>query len=205
MDKPVDLIYLSIMFQENARYQPGATAGALAVHSIWHVKADVTYDVAVGPWHWKRLTVVRTLAGAGELTPVRGEPYAVPADSLVLFVGTQLRRYRCPGRHWHFWWLEVDTAQPPALPLHEVLDLPGAAAADVPLLTLAFTALRKDQPAQVNVAAAAVSLLLHQCKRPGTARCARRRARTPWIGWSTSCTSTWRAASASRPWRGPRT
>ena len=149
------------MRQDNARNPRDATVQALSLHSIWHVDADPTYDVTVGPWHWRRLIAIRTLAGGGELTFGHDAPVTTAAKSLVLTSGTWLRRYRCCGRHWHFWWLELDVPEPVALPVNQVLAIP-AVAAEKRLFRLAFAALRQEKPARAGVAAAASQLLLHQ-------------------------------------------
>lgn len=175
-----------MMHQDNSRNEHGAAVRSLAVYSIWHVEADASYDVPVGPWHWKRLIIIRTLAGEGELTLARGGVVRVPAGSLVLVVGSGLKRYRCLGAQWEFWWLEVDVLEPPALPLNAVLALPAvsvwpvadrrapaqAAGAELSLLELAMNSLRRESPAQEAVAAAAVQLLLHhwQAQWAGTLR-----------------------------------
>jgi AraC-like DNA-binding protein len=148
------------MRQDNAQNSHDATVQALTVHSIWHVDADASYDVTVGPWHWRRLVAIRTLAGEGELRFSHDVTVTAAAKSLVLTSGAELRRYRCPGPRWHFWWLELDVPVPVALPVQQVLAIP-AVAAEKRLLRLAFAALRQDPPARANVAAAASQLLMH--------------------------------------------
>ncbi len=148
------------MRQDNAQHVPNATVPALAVHSIWHVDADASYDVTVGPWHWRRLVAIRTLAGEGELTFAHDVTVTAAAKSLVLISGPGLQRYRCPGPRWHFWWLELDVPVPVALPIQQVLAMPTVTA-EKRLLRLAFAALRQDKPTRANVAAAASQLLVH--------------------------------------------
>lgn len=160
------------MQQDNSRNANGAGVRSLALYSIWHVDADASYDVTVSPWTWKRLVALRTLAGEGELTFVRGATVTrLPPGSVILFVGSQLQRYRCPGRRWHFWWFELDALEPPAMPLGEVLAV-APEAGDERLFTEAFSALRRETPAQLGVAAAVVQLLLHrwQARWAGTVR-----------------------------------
>ena len=161
MEKSIFFIYVSIiMQQDNAQNTAGATVPAFTVRSIWHVDADASYDVTVGAWHWRRQTVIRTLAGEGELTYDGGTVRAA-AFTLVLTSAVTLRRYRCLGRRWHFWWLELELPVAPALPADQVVAVP-AVAGEEELLGLAFAALRQERPERAAVAAAAGQLLLQQ-------------------------------------------
>lgn len=165
------------MRQDNAQNPRDATVQALSVHSIWHVDADASYDVTTGPCHWRRLIAIRTLAGEGGLTFGPDVTVTAAAKSLVLTSGTGLRRYRCLGRRWHFWWLELDVPTPVALPVNQVLAIP-AVAAEKRLLRLAFAALRQENPARAGVAAAASQLLwqLWQAQWDGAQHASRQQA-----------------------------
>jgi AraC-like DNA-binding protein len=135
--------------------------GGLCLRTIWHVRADSSYDVRRGGAGPPGLVAIRTLAGAG--TVAHGERGAVevgPGSLLIAENGT-ITRYLCAGRQWHFWWFEFTMAGPvffvPGIPV-ACAPVPHEAAA----LSEIFRNLRRPAPARRRLASAGFAHLAHR-------------------------------------------
>jgi len=101
----------------------------VALRYVLVVDADISYDIPVeGAWRHsfsKRagggtaLVAIRSIAGKGRVSLDKGDVFELGKDALVVVEGERLRRYRCTGVSWKFWWFEFFIHGPLHLPLHE--------------------------------------------------------------------------------------
>jgi AraC-like DNA-binding protein len=139
------------------------------------VDADDTYDVLRGRGRGGRLIAARTLAGRGEmLFSESDEPVVVARGSLIVFPHERVRRYRCVGGRWHFWWWEFVPSSAVPCPFAAAMQVP-VRTRDVPLMEETFAALRRNDSLERSFAASAFSSLL--CR--WLAEWPERRARSP--------------------------
>jgi len=140
---------------------PQAAAG-LALQAVWSVKADDSYDVRPRPSDGRSgLVVLRTLAGQGALESDDFGPLTVEADTLLLFDHPRLRRYRCLGGRWDFWWFECFVEGELGVPLDRVLRV-TAHQRDVEDVSDCMALLRKTGRSSRRCASAYLSLMLHR-------------------------------------------
>ncbi len=142
----------------------------LALRDIWDVRADRSYDVHCSR-SASRIVAIRTLAGTGRLDFDHVQTTDVHGGSLVFVEWPHLRRYRCLGRRWDFWWFAFQAGGPPAFPLYQVLQIP-AQQRDKEDLQAAFTALRRDSFAQRSYASSIAAMMFQRwlCSWRGSQR-----------------------------------
>jgi AraC-like DNA-binding protein len=138
-----------------------AVVPRLALTTIWEVRGDPTYDVRSPRPESADWIAIRTLAGQGRLTLAGRPGLDLPPESLIVAPRRRIRRYRCPGEHWHFWWFEFTFAGELPLAPEHLLATPAQPGDDEDCRTL-FMLLRRDGAEERGLAAALFSLLLHR-------------------------------------------
>jgi AraC-like DNA-binding protein len=98
-----------------------AVPSPLSLRSIYLVYADPSYDVLKGSSQPASHVAFRTLSGSGGIRLEGGEEISVEADSLIVCRQADVRRYRCIGVNWDFWWFEFHCECGPELPLGSAL------------------------------------------------------------------------------------
>ena len=135
--------------------------GGVTLNTVWQVKADVAYDV-VRRWSvGQHLVALRTLSGHGRLYQEDGRTLEVGPGSLLLFEDQRVRRYRCVGSSWQFWWFEFTYGGPLVFPLWTPL-MTSARSGEASHLREIFAALRREEVAERMLASAGLLWLLHR-------------------------------------------
>jgi AraC-like DNA-binding protein len=130
------------------------------LRTLYEVRADASYDV-VRAWPPQNLFIaIRTLAGHGILDPEQGEPFQLTAYTLLIIPLGKVRRFRCPGKSWHFWWFEFHPGG--GLPLSsQVLLRPSLPRGETSALKSCFLDLRRNGARFQARASSRFGLLLH--------------------------------------------
>jgi AraC-like DNA-binding protein len=138
---------------------------------LWSVEADATYDVHCRR-PWRRTVVIRTHGGEGRLWLATGGFLTLRTGSVLVVGQHRIRRYRCTGIRWDFWWFECAPGRLP-LPRGRVLHLPLAA--DEPGLVAAIAQDLRGVPGiGPAVASAGLGWLLHRWTAAGQRQTASR-------------------------------
>jgi AraC-like DNA-binding protein len=147
---------------QNVSYAGGEAATPnLRLTTIWEVRGDPSYDVRALHPESPCLIAIRTLAGRGRLT-IAGRPgLDLPPESLIVVPRRRIRRYRCPGEGWHFWWFEFTAAGTLPLPLEQLILAPTQPDDDAHCRAL-FMLLRREVAQERSLATAWFGLLLHR-------------------------------------------
>lgn len=95
-------------FEFSATQDPVAVPD-FAVRTIYHVKADPSYDVRAGGNIRDGYIALRTLDGDGIVEFADAAPVSLGTGSLLFFPYQRLMRYRCSGTEWEFWWFHFAT------------------------------------------------------------------------------------------------
>ncbi len=162
MDKSDICIYLSaIMWSDvSTQGEDRSQGGGLCLHTVWHVRADPSYDVRRGEAP-PTLVAIRTLAGTGQVELRKLAPIEVKPDSVLIVENRKISRYFCTARQWHFWWFEFTMAAPVFFESdHPVIC--AATPREGASLSEIFRNLRRPSPAHRSLASAGFAYLAHQ-------------------------------------------
>lgn len=135
--------------------------GGLCLRTVWHVRADPSYDVRRGSEAQPMLVAIRTLAGAGRVALHDLGPVDVGPNSALIVDNQKISRYFCAARRWHFWWFEFTMASP----VFFDRDVPSICAAmphEGTALSEIFRNLRRPSPARRGLASAGFAYLAHR-------------------------------------------
>lgn len=149
------------MFQEFSQANGGSATCALEVHNIWHVEADDSYDITTGVSKPHDILIF-TIKGTGKIEFKNRSGITPRGNSFVRLDGRCLKRYRCWGKVWHFWWVGLRFSHPSPLPLNHVIPAKITAREHATLLN-ALRHLRSGQTEGRQLATSLVSGLLYQC------------------------------------------
>lgn len=135
--------------------------GGLCLHTVWHVRADPSYDVRRSGEAQPILVAIRTLAGTGHVVLHEPGPIDVGPDSVLIVENRKISRYFCAARRWHFWWFEFTMAGPLFFVYNEPVicaatPREGASRSEI------FRNLRRPSPAHRSLASAGLAYLAHQ-------------------------------------------
>lgn len=165
MAKPANGIYFSEKAQKmkDMCSKPDGSAGvpALALRAIWDVDADPSYDVHRNGQGADVWIAVRTLKGQGSMHMMNGKTLDLPAGSVAVVQGRQVKRYLCNGLRWMFWWFEFTAVGPVFFPSDTVMSIP-LSSADTDEFKTVFTSLRRHTESQRALATAMFSAMLHR-------------------------------------------
>ncbi len=149
------------MWQDNAKAPGPSAASGVSLANIWDVRADDSYDVQGQHVGRHTLVAVRTHAGHGRLAFDRIAPIETRAHTLLFLEWQRLRRYRCIGGQWDFWWFEFTVAGTLHFPLHQVLAIDDQPRDAVDFAWI-FRALRRETFAQRSLASAGAAMLFYR-------------------------------------------
>lgn len=147
------------------RNRPAYAAGpsrcvAPDLQRVWDVQADPSYDIACDR-PAPLLVALRTHAGSGVVVLKDGRQLPLPSGSLVVMEQPKLRRYRCAGAFWSFWWFEFTLSEPFPAALNTPFHLPNRPEDGLVFDDL-FVKLQHPSAADRQVASASFALLLHR-------------------------------------------
>ena len=148
------------MWYDVSRTNSPQTVPGLALRTIYEVRADATYDVLPAWPIQGPLIAVRTLGGMGILDPDRSEPFQLTAGTLLIIPWSKIKRFRCPGKSWHFWWFEFHPGAGPPLPVLQLLRL-AVARSEIPAFKACFSDLRRNGSRFHARASSQFTLLMH--------------------------------------------
>lgn len=148
------------MFQEFSQAEGDSATCGLEVHNIWHVEADDSYDITsdVAKHHD---ILVFTVKGEGKLELTGGQTVTVSKNSLTLMEGQRLKRYRCWGKTWHFWWVGLHFSGASPLPRNSSIPATITAREHATLLNV-LRHLRSGQAEGRQLASSLVSGLFYR-------------------------------------------
>lgn len=133
---------------------------SMELRRVWDVRQGRSYDVK-----FRRtgtdLIAIRTLAGEGELWIEGRDPMLLAANSLILLEAGRVRRYRCVGDVWGFWWFEFGTSDPLPCALGKVYSI-GGAASDADDFKQVFSKLQGTSYPARCVASATFASMFHR-------------------------------------------
>jgi AraC-like DNA-binding protein len=132
----------------------------MELRNIWDVKADESYDVSSNR-AGRDLIVIRTFAGEGELYTDKRAPISIISNSLILVEQSRIRRYRCTGDTWTFWWFVVNSGAPLPCSLETAYDVHGSDG-DAEEFRQIFSKLQSQSYATRCVASASFTALFHR-------------------------------------------
>jgi AraC-like DNA-binding protein len=147
-----------------------ADTASISLRTIWRIVADPTYDIpvtrsradsrALRKGGGTGLIAIRTFNGSGEIQLADGMRVPVVADQLLFAEWERIRRYRCTGDKWDFWWFEFEAMGPLRVPMLKPMPI---SAQDSELLTInqIFFLLRSGVLERRSHAAALFSGLLY--------------------------------------------
>ena len=81
----------------------------MTLNCIYHVMADITYQVEHPPLAPGQYVLIMTRSGCGFLE-ADGHSLLLSAGDAVLIEAHERLDYRCFAEHWDFWWLEMTTS-----------------------------------------------------------------------------------------------
>lgn len=136
-------------------------SGGLGLRTVWHVRADPSYDVCRQTGVYPGFVAVRTLAGTGRLELDTPGAFALEPGTVLLAENQRITRYGCAARRWHFWWFEFTLADPLFLVLHAPVSCPAAPPEGVVLAEI-FRRLRRASSAHRSLASAGLAYLIHR-------------------------------------------
>ncbi len=137
------------------------TGGGVTLETVWHVRADASYDVVQHGSSGRQLIALRTVRGRGLVHRENGEILEAGPGSLMLIEYPRVWRYHCEGGLWHFWWFEFTLSGSPVFPLWRTLQIPQFRD-EAGLCREVFVALRREVPAQRMQASAGLMWLMHR-------------------------------------------
>ncbi len=133
---------------------------AAELRKIWDVEAGPSYDVR-REQRVRHLVAIRTLSGAGEIYLENSQPITLGANSFILVELAHVRRYRCLGQNWAFWWFELMANGALPGPLNIAFDVRGHSS-DTDAFEDSFAKLQNPSHAERCVASATFVALLHR-------------------------------------------
>lgn len=136
-------------------------APSLALRCVWDVTTWPGYHPTKQPEPHDYMIAIRTLRGRGRMALDRGEPIALPENTLFLIERNRIRSYRREKCGWRFWWFEFTVVGPLHTPVGVVLPV-TACAEDLRTFRELFAMLRRRQTARRALASALFGVLLHR-------------------------------------------
>ncbi len=163
MDKPDKDIYLSAIMWQACSTQGSdiCRGGGLCLQSVWHVRADPSYDIRRGPHEYRGLVAIRTLAGTGRVALDSLGTVDLDRNTLFIAENQKIQRYFCAARNWHFWWFEFSMAGPIFFVLHSRVQCPASRYENTTLAEI-FRNLRQPSSAQRSFASTGLAYLIHR-------------------------------------------
>jgi len=148
------------MWYDVSRASSPQPAASLTLLTLYEVRADASYDVLhsgplPGPF-----VAIRTLNGKGILDPEQSEPFHLTGGTLLLISRGKIKRFRCPGKSWHFWWFEFHPIASLPLPVQLLLRL-AIPRSEIPDLKACFSDLRQNGSQFQARASSRFTLLMH--------------------------------------------
>ncbi len=150
--------------------EPVAACG-IELLTVWQVVAGANYSIrAERSRHdshvrttkaGQEMVAVRTTGGEGRLR-CAGKEHVLAANSLLIFDFPSLESYATQRAKWSFWWFEFHPTEPFRLPLHRIINAPGAARESARCQDI-FQSLRSETVAVRCRAAALLQTLLLEC------------------------------------------
>lgn len=139
----------------------GCPGGGIRLHTVWHVRADPSYNVHRNGAAPRCLVAVRTLGGTGRITLDSFGSVLLARDSLLIVENQRILSYQCAARTWHFWWCEFFMFGPIFFTLHRKVSSPSSPREAATLVEI-FRSLRRPSSAQRSLSSAGLSYLLHR-------------------------------------------
>jgi AraC-like DNA-binding protein len=138
-------------------FQPAA---GMALMKLYEVKADGSYDIhSIWPQE-SPFIAIRTLAGRGIIDLATAGSFQLEPDTLMVTPSSQIKRYRCSGRSWHFWWLEFQPMAGLPLPVGTMLPI-GVSRHELSCLKACFADLRSNGSRFQGRASSRLVFLMH--------------------------------------------
>jgi len=135
--------------------------GGLCLRTVWHVRADPSYDIYRGGEAPPMQIGIRTLAGTGTVVLRDRGPVEVGPHSVLIVDNRQIARYFCAARQWHFWWFEFTMASPAFFECEDPV-IGAAVPHEGAALSEIFRNLRRPSPARRALASAGFAYLAHR-------------------------------------------
>lgn len=162
MDKSDIGIYITaIMWADvSAQGENPRQGGGLCLHTVWHVRADPSYDIPRGSSP-PVLVAIRTLAGKGSVLLNSAAPIELGPGSTLIVESRRVIRYFCASLRWHFWWFEF-TMTGPVFFEQDVPVICAVTPHERATLSEIFRNLRRPSPARRSLASAGFAYLAHR-------------------------------------------
>lgn len=98
-----------------------ASSIPVSLRSLWILEADSTYDVTKTRIQDKSYTAIRTIKGSGILELEGRLPIELTGATLFITRNDKIRKYRCTGEYWDFYWFEFNIPPDVKLPLNTLI------------------------------------------------------------------------------------
>jgi AraC-like DNA-binding protein len=153
------------MWQDFSHSASRSGAAEITLRSIWDVEGDEGYDAQRRKGE-DSLLAIYTHEGHGKLHFGDERALDVQGGTLILFPYPTLRRYRCVGGVWRFWWFEFSVGDAIQFPLDEVMKISSRRKDESDFQEI-FSLLRRPSPMQGSLASASFAKLLYDwlCRR----------------------------------------
>jgi AraC-like DNA-binding protein len=148
------------MWYDVSRVDNPQSSASLSLQTLYEVRADGSYDI-LPAWPLKSpFVAIRTLSGNGILDAERSESFHLTPGTLLIMPWSKIKRFRCPGKAWHFWWFEFHPIASLPLPFQRLLQL-EIPHHEITNLKACFSDLRQNGPRFQARASARLVLLMH--------------------------------------------
>lgn len=159
------------MYKERASVGEGSDTSGIALHAVWDVQADPSYDISyefakqtserLRPDGGSGLIALRTLRGSGLVYLEPQGVFETTPESLLLMEWIHLRRYHCRGDEWDFWWFEFSVSGPLDFPMYQLMPLPADPRDEADFQTI-FESLRQTLRPRRSYASATFLQMLYR-------------------------------------------
>jgi len=148
------------MWYDVSRASSPQPAASLTLLTLYEVRADASYDVPHLGSPQNSFIAIRTLNGKGILDPEQTEPVQLTGGTLLIISRNKIKRFRCPGKSWHFWWFEFHSNTGLPLPVQLLMRL-AVGRSEISELKACFSDLRQNGSRFQTLASSRFTLLMH--------------------------------------------
>lgn len=159
------------MHHEFATASGPSDVPGIALHTVWQVNADESYDVKrsrivsdsnqTGASGGTGGIAIYTVAGAGRVYLADGNVLEAVASTLILTNIREVARYHTRAGNWQFWWFEYSSSRPWHAHANEALQI-CTEASHQELIGQLYLDIRSERIERRKSATSAFSYLLHR-------------------------------------------
>jgi AraC-like DNA-binding protein len=147
------------MRNEFSGAQDGTGLAGLALHTVWNVDQDPSYDIRRKNPAPDGLVAIRTHRGLGRIT-LRNRTLDLKPGTFLLVRNPSILRYYCASDEWAFWWFEFSSSGSLPCGLEELIRTPLQMPAESDAVEAIMASLRSPNPARRMHASAGLAWLM---------------------------------------------